>query len=64
MPRPGTPDWLAIRHAAWPLQDAELELRTQSMTAAGGLRIDRPPDHLAFSRSLDVVAWGRMGIRA
>jgi uncharacterized protein YqjF (DUF2071 family) len=60
MPRAGRPEWLAIRHAAWPLQDAELALRTQTMTAASGMPLTRPPDHLAFSRCLDVVAWRRM----
>ncbi len=59
MRRPGRPEWLAIRHGPWPLQDARLELAVQSMTAAADLPIDRPPDHLAFSRSIDVVAWRR-----
>ncbi|MFN8620901.1 MAG: DUF2071 domain-containing protein [Chloroflexota bacterium] len=60
MPRAGHPDRLAIRHEAWPLQDAELELGTQTMTAAAGLPVGRAPDHVAFSRSVDVVAWRRM----
>lgn len=59
MPHPGRPAWLAIRHDPWPLQNAELELRTQSMTAASDLPIGRAPDHVAFSRSIDVVAWRR-----
>ena len=60
MRRPGVaPDWLAIRHDPWPLQDADAAITTQSMTAASALSIDRPPDHLAFSRCVDVVAWRR-----
>jgi uncharacterized protein len=54
----GSPSWLAIRHGPWPLQDAEATLREETLTAAGrGPAFDREPDHLAFSRRVDVVAW-------
>lgn len=58
--RDGRPRWLAIRHAAWPLQDAAADLRIQTLTDAAGPRLDGPPDHLVFSRRVDVVAWRPM----
>jgi uncharacterized protein YqjF (DUF2071 family) len=55
--RRGQPAWVGIRHAAWPLQRAELELEGQTLSAAVGIDLVRPPDDLWFSRRLDVVAW-------
>lgn len=62
--RDGRPRWLAIRHEAWPLQDAVVEIQHQSMTLASGIALPGPPDHVAFSRRVDVVAWRPMTIPA
>jgi uncharacterized protein len=51
------PRWVGIRHAAWPLQPAELELEKQTLSTAGGIDLLGPPADLWFSRRLDVVAW-------
>ena len=53
----GRPRWSAIRHAPWPLEEAEADIVTASLPAASGIAISGPPDDLAFSRRLDVVAW-------
>jgi len=55
--RDGEPRWLAIAHDAWPLQDAEVAIAHQSMADAAGITVQGPPDHIAFSRQIDVVAW-------
>jgi uncharacterized protein len=55
--RRGAPAWVGIRHAMWPLQRAELELETQSLSVAAGLDLAGLPEDLWFSRRLDVVAW-------
>jgi uncharacterized protein YqjF (DUF2071 family) len=46
-----------IAHAAWPLQPAEAEFRTESMAAARGLALPSVSPHLLFSRRLDVRSW-------
>ncbi len=58
--RDGEPRWLAIRHETWPLQDAEAAFARQTMTDAAGIAVHGPPEHLAFSRQVDVVAWRPM----
>lgn len=55
--RDGLPRWLAIRHGPWPLQDAEATITRQTMTDVAGVGVGGPPDHLVFSRRVDVVAW-------
>jgi uncharacterized protein YqjF (DUF2071 family) len=55
--RGGKPAWVGIRHAAWPLQRAELEIAAQTLSTAAGIDLDTAPDDLWFSRRLDVVAW-------
>jgi uncharacterized protein YqjF (DUF2071 family) len=55
--RGGKPAWVGIRHAAWPLQHAELALDGQTLSIAAGIDLTGPPDDLWFSRRLDVVAW-------
>jgi uncharacterized protein YqjF (DUF2071 family) len=55
--RGGKPAWVGIRHAAWPLQRAELEIKAQTLSAAAGVELVGQPDDLWFSRRLDVVAW-------
>jgi uncharacterized protein YqjF (DUF2071 family) len=55
--RGGHPAWVGIRHAAWPLQPAELELEAQTISTAAGVDLAGPPDDLRYSGRLDVVAW-------
>jgi uncharacterized protein YqjF (DUF2071 family) len=49
--------WTAIRHAPWPLQPAEAEIRVESMAAAHGITLPDVAPVLSFSKRLDVVAW-------
>lgn len=49
--------WTAIRHAPWPLQPAEAEIRTNSMAATRGIDLPDAPPLLHFAKRLDVVAW-------
>ncbi len=51
-----------VHHAPWPLQRAEAEIETNTMTAAGGVAVDDPPALLHFSRRIDVVVWGSEGV--
>lgn len=53
--------WTAIRHGPWPLQTAELEIRTETMAAAHGLELPSVPPVLHFAKRLDVVAWWPRG---
>lgn len=46
-----------IHHAMWPLQTAEAEFFTNTMTAPLGLTLPDTPPLLHFVRRLDVVAW-------
>ncbi len=45
-----------VQHAAWPLQAAEAEIRTETLIAGAGLVRPATEPILAFSRTLDVVA--------
>ncbi len=49
--------WTAIRHDPWPLQPAELEVRTDSMAAAHGITPPAVAPVLAFAKRLDVMGW-------
>jgi uncharacterized protein YqjF (DUF2071 family) len=49
--------WTAIRHAAWPLQPAEAEIRVNTMAAAHGITLPADDPVLSFAKRLDVVAW-------
>jgi len=53
----GRPYRLEIHHPPWPLQNAEADLRRNSMAGASGLHIEGAPTLLHFARRLDVVAW-------
>lgn len=55
--RAGRLAWTAIRHAPWPLQPAEAEIRANSMAAAHGLTLPSVPPLLHFARRLDVKGW-------
>ncbi len=46
-----------IHHAPWPLQPAEAEFESNTMTAPLGLRLPDTPPLLHFARRLDVLAW-------
>ncbi len=49
--------WSAIRHAPWPLQPAEAEIRTDTMAAAHGIELPPVSPLLHFARRLDVHGW-------
>ena len=49
--------WTAIRHAPWPLQPAEAEIRVDTMAAAHGITLPDVDPVLYFAKRLDVVAW-------
>lgn len=53
--------WTAIQHRPWPLQTAELEIRTETMAAGHGLELPSVPPVLHFAKRLDVVAWWPRG---
>jgi uncharacterized protein YqjF (DUF2071 family) len=55
--RAGRLSWTAIRHAPWPLQPAEAEIRANSMATAHGLTLPSVPPLLHFARRLDVKGW-------
>ena len=46
--RVGRLSWTAIRHAPWPLQPAEAEIRANTMAAAHGLALPSVPPLSAF----------------
>ena len=46
-----------IRHAPWPLQRAEAEIRAESLVAAQGLELPAIAPHLRYSQRLDVRGW-------
>lgn len=51
-----------VHHRPWPLQLAEAEIATNTMTAAGGLPVSGPPALLHFTRQIDVVVWPPMRV--
>lgn len=55
--RVGRLSWTAIRHAPWPIQPAEAEIRANTMAAAHGLALPSVPPLLHFARRLDVRGW-------
>ncbi len=46
-----------IHHPQWPLQDAEAEIQTNSMTAAAEIQLPSAIPLLHFSKRLDVLIW-------
>ncbi len=46
-----------IHHLPWPLQDAEVEIETNTVVEAHGLTLDGPPELVHFVRRIDVVGW-------
>jgi uncharacterized protein YqjF (DUF2071 family) len=55
--RRGRLGYADIHHAPWPLQPAEAELRTNTMTEPLGIRLPEIPPVAHFARRLDVIAW-------
>ncbi len=51
-----------VHHRPWPLQRAEAEITSNSVSAAGGLPVSGPPALLHFARRIDVVVWGAEGV--
>jgi hypothetical protein len=49
--------WTRIRHAPWPLQPAEAEIRVNTMAAVQGLSLPPELPLLQFASRLDVHAW-------
>ncbi len=48
---------LEIHHPRWPLQPAEAEISTNTMSEAAGLRLPSVAPLLHFSKRQDMVAW-------
>jgi uncharacterized protein YqjF (DUF2071 family) len=46
-----------IHHRQWPLQDAEAEIHTNTMTSASGISLPHVPPTLHFARKLEVLIW-------
>jgi uncharacterized protein YqjF (DUF2071 family) len=46
-----------IHHDLWPLEEAEAEIRVNSLPAAHGIALPESPPLLYFSRSLEVTIW-------
>lgn len=54
---PGEVVYGEIHHPPWPLQAAEVELRTNTMTRAAGIEIPASLPLCHFARQLEVLAW-------
>ena len=48
---------LDIHHPPWPLQEAEAEIRENTMAEAAGIRLPSMEPLLHFSKRQDMVAW-------
>lgn len=46
-----------IHHQPWPLQPAQAEITTNTMTQAAGISLPERPPLLHFSKRLDVLIW-------
>jgi hypothetical protein len=46
-----------IHHQPWPLQDAEAELKTNTVAAAAGISLSGTSPSLLFARKLEVLIW-------
>lgn len=46
-----------IHHQSWPLQDAEAELKMNTVAAASGISLPATRPSLLFSRRLEVLIW-------
>ncbi|PYX62148.1 MAG: hypothetical protein DMG73_00955 [Acidobacteria bacterium] len=52
-----------IHHQPWPLQDADAEIKTNTMAAASGITLPDTKPLLHFSRRLDVLVWPLRRVR-
>jgi hypothetical protein len=59
----GRISWTAIRHAPWPLQPAEAEIRVNTMATSYGLTLPAVPPLLHFAKRLGVQAWWPRPVR-
>jgi uncharacterized protein len=50
-----------VHHAPWPLQNAEAEIRENTMAAAAGIELPAEAPLLRYARYLDVVNWAPEG---
>jgi uncharacterized protein YqjF (DUF2071 family) len=46
-----------IHHQPWPLQDADAEMESNTVAAAGGILLPATQPHLLFARRLEVLIW-------
>ena len=46
-----------IQHPAWSVQPAEATVRVNSICSAGGLVLNRPPDHAVYSTGTDTLIY-------
>jgi uncharacterized protein len=46
-----------VHHQQWPLQDAEAEIETNTVTAAAGISLPQTVPLLHFARKLEVLIW-------
>jgi uncharacterized protein len=46
-----------IHHEPWPLQDATVEIRENTLATAAAIRLPDIPPRVSFSRRLDVLVW-------
>jgi uncharacterized protein YqjF (DUF2071 family) len=51
-----------IHHAPWPIQEAEVRIRRNTLAAAKGLDVSDRPDLAHFSTGVDAVAWSPRAI--
>ena len=49
--------WGEIHHEPWPLQDAEADIRVNTMARAAGISLPDTQPLLHFARELDVLIW-------
>jgi uncharacterized protein len=59
----GRVSWTEVRHAPWPLQSAEVEIRVNTMAARHGLDLPATPPLVHFAKRLDVQAWWPRPVR-
>ena len=46
-----------IHHRPWPLQRAKATIKTNTMSAAAGIELQKSKPHLLFAKELDVLVW-------
>jgi uncharacterized protein YqjF (DUF2071 family) len=51
-----------VHHHAWGVQDAEIEIRENTMALANGLRLPDTQPHVLYSPGVDVLCWPPTGV--